>query len=372
MQYAKLLIYLLYTHMSDIQTNLETTLSDLVSIPSVSSDAAACHEIIAYVRDKLAPYDLHIQGDFEASNPWLLATTQDTKEPDILLAAHLDVVPANNYSLERKDGKLYGRGVYDMKFAVACYLQFLHLHADELADLNIGILFTTDEERDSACMPAVLATGLRPKVVFLPDGGDDWKPEQRAKGFHHIQLVSKGVAAHGSRPWEGNNALHNLIDVINQLRAKYPSDSEAVATLSVNQFDAGQALNQIPDRAWAGIDFRSFDQREIDEYKRLLAELAEKYQLTITVTNSDSPVTFDSTSPAVQPFLQALRQQLGTHSIAYCDAYGATDARFFTKYNIPCIILEPHGGGRHADNEWIGARDLAEFYQLIERWILDQ
>lgn len=358
--------------LDQLQTQLETTLQHLVRIPSIPADPQACYEIIEYIRDELAPYNLHIRGDFEANNPWLLATTQDTNEPDILLAAHLDVVPADYYRLENKDGKLYGRGTYDMKFAAACYLQFLRLHAEELARLNIGLLFTTDEERDSASMPDVLATGLRPKVVFLPDGGDNWKPEQRAKGFHDVMLTVQGKTAHGSRPWEGDNALHTLMDILNQLRAHYPSDSKSGATLAVNWLRAGQAHNQIPDNAQASIDFRSFDRQDIDDLQVTLNALINKYNLTITPINTSPPVAFDNTSPAVQSFLQVLRRELAVEELAYSDAFGGTDARFFAKYNIPCIIVEPHGGNRHADNEWLLASDLEKFYQLIERWLLQR
>lgn len=351
-----------------LQNQLETTLTHLVRIPSVSSDPQACREIIDFIRDDISSYNLHVRGDFTADNPWLLATTQDTNEPDILLAAHLDVVPAAHYDLENRDGKLYGRGVYDMKFAAACYLQFLRLHADKLASLNIGVLFTTDEERDSASMPAVMATGLRPKVVFLPDGGDDWMIEQRAKGFHHVRLTVSGTAAHGSRPWEGKNALHDLIDILNQLRETYPSENKEDTTLAVTRIVAGQAFNQIPADAWADIDFRSFSKQDIDTYKQRLADFTKEYNLTVTLINTNYSVAFDQTLPVVQPFLAALRQHLGT-DITYCDAYGGTDARFFAQYNIPCIIIEPHGGGRHADTEWLKVDDLGRFYQLIENWL---
>jgi succinyl-diaminopimelate desuccinylase len=352
-----------------LQNQLETTLTHLVRIPSVSSDPQACREIIDFIRDEISSYDLHIQGDFTADNPWLLATTQNTNEPDILLAAHLDVVPAANYDLVKKDGNLYGRGVYDMKFAAACYLQFLRLHAEDLSNMNIGVLFTTDEEQSSLSMPSVMATGLRPKVVFLPDGGDDWMVERRAKGFHHVRLAVGGTTAHGSRPWEGKNALHHLIDILNQLRETYPSTSKDSSTLAVTRIGGGQAINQIPADAWADIDFRSFSQQDMDAYKAQLAALTQRYDLTVTTVNSHHSVIFDNTSPVVQPFLAALRQHLGTQDIPYCDAYGGTDARFFAQYDIPSIIIEPHGGGRHADTEWLKADDLGRFYQLIENWL---
>lgn len=353
-------------------TRIEETLAHLIAIPSTPNNAQACQEIITYIHDQLQPYGLFIRGDFDAANPWLIATTQDTNTPDILLTAHLDVVPATKYVLEKRDNKFYGRGVYDMKFAAACFLEFVHTHADSLANLNIGFLFTTDEERNSASMKDVLATGLRPEVVFLPDGGGDWAIEKRAKGLYGVRLSAKGTTAHGSRPWEGDHAFHRLLEALTQLRAAYPSTTKDGPTLGLNHLKAGQVINQIPDTAWVEIDFRSFQQTELDAYQKLLSELADAHNLDITVINTGQPVSFDETAPAVQHFLATLKTHLGISEVEYCDAYGGSDARFFAQLGITCIILQPEGGGRHADIEWIKASDIVKFSQLIERWILDK
>jgi hypothetical protein len=34
--------------------------------------------------------------------------------------------------------------------------------------------------------------------------------------------------------------------------------------------------------------------------------------------------------------------------------------------------MEPHGGGRHAEDEWLLASDLGEYYRLIETWLLEE
>ena len=32
--------------------------------------------------------------------------------------------------------------------------------------------------------------------------------------------------------------------------------------------------------------------------------------------------------------------------------------------------MEPFGGGRHAEDEWLLASDLELYYHLIEKWLL--
>jgi succinyl-diaminopimelate desuccinylase len=353
--------------------SLETILAKLVAIPSVSADSSACHDIIDFVRSEVEPYGLFIQSETNTSNPWFIATTKDTKEPDILLMAHLDVVPAPSelFVMNKHEGKIYGRGVYDMKVAAACYLEFIQKHSDELHSLNIGFLFNTDEETSSASMPRIIADGWRPKLIFLPDGGDNWTVEKRAKGLYDLKIAVHGKTAHGSRPWEGSNALHTLMDVLAILRTEYPSTSHSDATLMVNILEGGEAANQLPGYAAASIDFRSFDRHEIARYQTYISELAAEHQLEVTLLHVGDPLIFNSEAPVVQDFLRILEEERG-QEVEFCDSYGASDARFFAAYDIPAIIIEPRGGGRHANEEWLEADDLPRYYQLIERWLLEK
>ncbi len=358
-----------------MQTQLEATLAKLISIPSVTADAAACQEIIDFARSELKPLGLFFtESKPGAERPWFYATTQDTKTPDILLAAHLDVVPAppELFVMQKRGGKLYGRGVYDMKVAAACYLELFKTHADRLGQLNIGILFTTDEEYMGLSTSDALKTGLRPKAAFLPDGGDNWLVEKRAKGLYGIELIARGKAAHGSRPWEGENALHKLLDAIQILRSKYPSTKPSDSTLTVNQLNAGEAINQLADYASVMLDFRSFSKKDLTNYKLLVMELAKKYNLEANILAAGEPLLFNPEAPGVQSFLSALRGFTGNDEVQYCESYGASDGRYFAEYGVPCIIMEPHGGGRHAPGEWLQADDLSKYYRLLEQWLVPE
>jgi acetylornithine deacetylase/succinyl-diaminopimelate desuccinylase-like protein len=353
------------------QQKLEETLAKLVAIPSVSGDPEACRAIITHVRDQLAPYDLFIRGDLESNHPWFIATTQDTTTPDVLLAAHLDVVPAKEYQLEKRDGKLYGRGVYDMKLAAACYLELFAAHADALKKLNIGLLFTTDEELGGHSVPSVLATGLRPKMVFIPDGGDNWQIEERAKGFYHTRFTTRGKASHGSRPWEGDNAIHRLLEVLDTLHQSFPGKQPGDSTLTISSFHGGEAMNQTPDHATGTIDFRSFSPEDLAQHKNQVHTLAAAHDIKVEIIQEGDPLILNKQSPAIQDFLTTF-EAFTNQPARYIESYGGTDGRFFAQYDIPCIIVEPQGGGRHADEEWLLADDFYRYYQLIQAWILKE
>jgi acetylornithine deacetylase/succinyl-diaminopimelate desuccinylase-like protein len=353
-----------------MQKNLEATLEKLVSIPSTSDNSAACHEIIDFVRGELEPLGLYVTSDTDRPNPWFIATTKDTKTPDILLAAHLDVVPGpiESFTMQKRNGKLFGRGVYDMKFAAACYIEFAKTHADILHTLDIGFYFSTDEEIGGPTVPLMLDMGWRPRRVFLPDGGEDWKIEERAKGFYGMDLAATGVTAHGSRPWEGDNAIHKLLDIAQTLRGEYPPKGKDDATLAVTVMHGGTAINQVPSDATMRLDFRCFDKDELIEFKSRVEQLASERDVTVTIPQWGYPVLFDKQSNHVQDFLRILPDFVD--SIEYVSSYGGSDARFFAQRDIPTIIIEPHGDGRHAPDEWIEADDLEKYYRLMERWLI--
>lgn len=352
------------------KTNLTRTLSELVAIPSVSSDPAACSDIIGYVETLFRHHNFFIRSDKDRAQPWLLATTRDTLQPDIVLVAHLDVVPGpmDLFTLRDDGEKLYGRGTYDMKFAAACYLELLREHADALKELNIGFLFTTDEEDGGLCVPDILATGFRAGVILIPDGGDDWCVEARAKGLLGVELTAIGKTSHGSRPWEGDNALHRIMNITTTLRDEFPQRDRSDATLSITGIHAGEAVNQIPASASAFIDFRSYDAVEIQHFLSRLRVLSEENGAAITLRSVGDPVIFDPTRQSVQSFLQVFEEVTGK-PITYLDSYGGTDARYFAKENIPCIIVSPNGGGRHSDDEWVSADGLQRYYELLARWL---
>ncbi len=354
----------------NMQQKIENTLRRLVAIPSTSSNIALCREVIDEVKGDLSKLGLFIKEGEVEDHPWILATTQKTMSTDILLVAHLDVVPALEglFTVRRKGTSLHGRGVYDMKFAAACYLELLREHHSELATMNIGVLFTTDEEIGGLSVKEVLASGLRAKIALLPDGGDNWAIEKRAKGPYGIGLTAQGKAAHGSRPWEGINALHTIMDVAQILRSKYPSEKPSDSTVSINQLIAGEAPNQIPEYASVAVDFRSFDKAEMDAFKLLIGELARIHNLETHIYNEGDPLVFDDTDPRVQEFMEVFERVVG-HKAEFCESYGASDARYFGQYDIPCIVVQPHGGGRHSASEWIEATDLEKYYRLIETWI---
>ncbi|HYG83840.1 MAG TPA: M20/M25/M40 family metallo-hydrolase [Verrucomicrobiae bacterium] len=354
-----------------MQEKLETTLASLVAIPSESRNRGACHQIIEYVRSELEPLGLFVHVDIDRDNPYLIATTQNTKHPHYLLLAHLDVVPAHpsQYTVTSVEDRLLGRGVFDMKFAAACFIEFAKQHHETLKDQSVGFAFTTDEELGGQSVSDILAAGWRANVVFIPDGGMGWKIEERAKGFSLTEITATGKAAHASRPAEGSNAITNLLPFLADIKKRYPLKLASDPTLTISTFHAGDAWNQVPDTATVTIDFRAFEEEAIAEHLTYIEAQSKLYGFSFKTPVRSKPLLLDRTHPDVVHFIAKMEIATG-NPVSFSESFGGTDGRWFAAYDIPCIIVQPNGGGHHSANEWLHRSDLTKYYQLLETWLL--
>lgn len=355
---------------SELST-LEQRLSLLVAMPTATADGTTCQKAIESIDEELRSLGMHTtvkSGD----HPHLVATTRKTKQPKIMLVAHLDVVPedhGSHYELRIHGDNLTGRGVFDMKFAAACYLELVHNLAESgtLPIYDFGIIFTTDEEVGGQHGVAeLLENGWSTELAIVPDGGENWLTESAAKGVLTLELSAPGRSAHGSRPWEGDNAITRLMDLLANLRQKFPYISQDALTLSVNQFSAGQAMNQIPDQAAAVVDIRAFTQTELHDADQYIRHTAKKYSIDVREISSGQPLALDPENELVQTTLDLLERFLGKPN-EFSKSFGATDGRWFSKYGIPCFIIRPAGGGIHGPDEWVLRSDLPKFYSFLRQ-----
>lgn len=190
-------------------------------------------------------------------------------EPKLTLLAHLDVVPAGNgwtcdpFKLERKDGRIYGRGVADDKGPAVAALFALKDAVDKGLKHGVRIILGCDEETDWEDIAEFKKRYPEPEMVITPDAS--FPIVTAEKGLLHIKLyqeiekngsitsfnagqrpnivpntaectvcanfknlpeyieangqtlTSHGVAAHGSHPEEGKNAIVRLVEYLKTL-----------------------------------------------------------------------------------------------------------------------------------------------------------
>jgi succinyl-diaminopimelate desuccinylase len=351
--------------------NLIDVLAKLVSYESVDGKNDQTTALFGYLYDYLDQKGLNTELIHRNGTPSIFASTQSTKTPKVILQAHMDVVPdrPENFTMTEYEGKVYGRGVFDMKFAAACYLTLIDELGDSLRDYDFGLMLTSDEEIGGEDgVGYLLEEGYGGEVCLLPDGGDDWQIEASCNGVWIIRLVANGTSAHGSRPWEGDNAIDKLIDAIAEIKGLFKEIRRGESSITASTISATGAVNQVPDRAEATLDIRFKSLDESDAYQGAISLIIENRGLELDVVAESPCGLLDLQNEHVINFMHVAGRFLG-HPIEKNHSLGASDARYFAAHNIPTIIIRPPGGGHHGSGEWIDKAGLLKFHELIKEYV---
>ena len=301
--------------------------------------------------------------------PSLLAGLDvDGLTPDLMLSAHVDVVqaPAEQFEPRIDGNKIVGRGTSDMKFAVPVFFNLW----DRLAAGKEKILlaFTFDEEIGGSKGIGYLLDqyGLRPKVGFIPDGGDNFHIEAEEKGVFLFHVKTSGQSAHGSRPWLGENAIEKMLAIYSDLRRKIPfvdSPEQWTQTLNFGRIVAGDAANKVPDACEASFDLRFIEGQTADQIKGLVQHIVgDRGEFVPQVVGDNFYLDMDLECSRL--FQQAAERHLSKPMPIY-RSEGASDARYFTQYKIPVIISKPICGGHHSDHEWLDLDSLRPYSDIL-------
>lgn len=354
---------------------LENYLKKLVSFKTVTSDKKANKKALDWCARELKKSGFKTKFLKSSQAFSLYAGKKLHKNPRILLSGHIDVVNATSslFRLQKKVGKFVGRGVFDMKYAIACYLS-LAKEKKLLMD-KTAVLITTDEEIGGKNGTGYfIKQNIKPNVCILPDGGKDFIFERSAKGILQIKIISKGVSAHGSRPWLGINALENLMEYLIELKKKFPKEpckdsAHNHNTISINVINSGDQTNRVPDLAEARVDIRIAPGFSSQKIKTIVFKLAKKYlDIKIFELSSANSFVVPNNNFFYRNFLNITRKHTGK-DIQYLDSPGSCDARYFLAKKIPTVIVRPNGGGHHTENEWIGQKSLMLFYSILKEFI---
>nr|WP_246221103.1 M20/M25/M40 family metallo-hydrolase [Phytoactinopolyspora mesophila] len=261
--------------------------------------------------------------------------------------------------------RAFGPGVADMKGGVVVMLAALsELTADELAGLDLTLLFNGDEEsssRDSRTVIEAEAAGKDVALVFESARRNGAIVTTR-RGVQRFQLDVTGRASHsGTNPGAGANALETLahkIIAVQELDAR-------VEGASVNAVLAGGGSrpNIIPDAAHVHIDCRFDDSAAEAAVHESLRGLTgpgpvEGTATTLTAFGGRPPFGQPATELA-NAYLDAGRR-LGL-DITTTFAGGGSDANLTAALGVPTLDgLGPIGSGAHTADEYIDVPSIAE------------
>ena len=348
-------------------------LRDLVEIPTITADRSMNNKALTYIDQFLEERGMHMERFEWNGVRSLVATTKKTKTPTVFFMGHIDVVPASedHFNFVERDGRYYGRGVLDMKSGIAAYMTVVDELRDSLSEYDFGIMIVTDEEEGGFNGAAKLAeAGYIPKVMVIMDGAGDWNMERGAKGVWHSTIEARGKSAHGSRPWEGDNAVDKIIAVLQDFKAYFPDVSPENNTINVGNIRGGHAINQIPAQATVGIDIRFLHRGEYERLRGALQDILKRYDAVMTEEVYGEAMENDIANPYLTAYKYHTEKTIG-RNIHWMVANAGSDGRWFSPAGVPCAISYPPGGGHHGAEEWIDAQEFERMTDIFISYLQD-
>ena len=300
----------------------------------------------------------------------LYAATTPGKEPDVLLNAHLDVVPAPDELFTLKlDGNIArGRGTCDCLGNAVCAAAVL---ANLKNQASVGAIFTCDEEIGGDTTAAMVKLGYRARRLAIVIDGSRYAVAVAQKGIIIIRLRARGAGGHASAPWACDNPIDKLLDGYARLKSAWPAvtaDDQWHDTMAPCQLNAGFADNQIPDQAEMIINIRYTDAGRFATITRLVESLTG---LETEVTRTCAPLFTDENAPAIQALLGALRQTFPEQNITVQRMNGATDARHMGSFGVPVAIIGTPGGNVHSEQEWADLDGIDKYTAMLTDFLRD-
>lgn len=335
----------------------------LVALQTYHPNFAEKRACLDFIKN-LVKNDLRIQEfEFNGFSSLLLSTGNISEMHfNLLLAGHIDVVsaPEAMFKMTQHDGKLFGRGVYDMKGSVAVMLLALQQYAKlqtKSYKLKAGLLLTSDEELDgqNGTKAVLEKTNLTADFALLPDNGDHWEIMLAERGLLHVRLDPRTKDA-----------------TIKALSEHFPlrgnENTEWITTFTVNTSDlpaeASAKVGVSPELG--SVDIRVRFASPEDEQKAL--EILNQAQVIRRHNGASTP----EENPHVKRLQHIIQAQTG--SPAHCTKECRTnesDAIYFAEHNIPAALVRPFGGGMHKNDEWLDQDALEKFGHIMQN-LLDE
>lgn len=300
--------------------------------------------------------------------------------PHLMFNAHMDTVGVGERTEWRTDpfvltpvgDRLCGLGASNCKGSMAVHLWL----ARRIAELGgpargtVSFTFVADEESlGSEGMAYLRQAGIaRPDLLCLgaPTGNAAITAE---RGVMWAAVTTTGKAAHAGAPDMGDNAILRMLRILDHLRnGLLPAiaarrDGALRSTANLGRILGGENTNVVPSRCRIELDRRLLPSETVTA---AFAEIEAAVGAAGEPDGTWSCELMRGTNGFASPRNGALIKALDAgclaatgKPLAFTDAIGASDGRWFADDGIEIVNFGPGGGSEgHASNEFISQAEL--------------
>lgn len=350
----------------------------LAEAESPSLDGPAQEAVRSQLQDLLAGLGFEVERlSGPGGRDHLLATLPPNRDdgPSQLLLGHFDTVwPVGTVAtmpVERRDGRLHGPGVFDMKGGLAQMVYALRVNRelDVPMPCRPVVMLNCDEEigsPDSRQTIRHLAAGASRAYVMEPSFGPHGSLKTGRKGVGRFTLRVAGVASHaGLEPTAGASAIRELSRQVGHLFEL--DDPERGITVNVGRIDGGMHPNIVAPEASAEIEARvstADDAVAIEQAIRGLHPTAERVTLEIDGGFNRPPMEPTPRNQALWEKAVSAADALGIE-ISEAHVGGASDGNYASALTATLDGLGAVGDGAHAQHEHLVIERMPERAALL-------
>jgi acetylornithine deacetylase len=299
----------------------------------------------------------------------------------LMLNAHMDTVGVAGmeepFTPRLEGGRLYGRGAYDMKGSLAaCMLAVAEAKHHGLRG-DVVLTAVADEEYASIGTEAVAASlAANAAIVTEPT---EMQVAVAHRGFVHVEIETRGRAAHGSMPELGIDAIAKMGRILvgieeldRQLRAMPTHAHLGSGSVHASLIEGGQEYSSYPARCVVQAERRTIPGETVQTVERELAEIVEPAGEGDADFSAEIRI-LASREPFEVPESEEIAELVHSHASTVLDCEPPfvgvpfwADSALLAEAGIPTVVFGPCGEGAHGEVEWV---DVASLEQCVEIYV---
>lgn len=358
----------------------------LVRINSVQGNEVAVARII---KEKLSEHGTKSKFIGKESHRKTILAEIGRGKRSIILNGHLDTVPIGNIkkwkyhplSAEFVNGKIYGRGAYDMKAGVAALTFATISLLDSEINGKIILIFNYDEEGGNHSGIKEILNFIKADACIVGESSPRNYIDIGGRGIYRFKTVSSGESAHtGDLHSSGINAIINMNKFLTKLKKiKYHTKNKKFPPFKITPtiIEGGTAINIVPDICKLSVDCRLMYRQTKNSISKKIREIIkelEKKDKEISIRVDDisyiPPAAISEKDRIVKTTVRNAEYILKEKQRLRIGG-GASDANLLIQAGIPTVQLGPIGNNAHSENEFVYAKSILDFSKIYALTAMD-
>lgn len=300
----------------------------------------------------------------------------------LMLNGHTDIVGVEGMSQPFiptiRDGKLYGRGAFDMKASLAAMLAVARAFIDanmRLAGDLILAMVIDEEYQHAGTLDVIKSHPTDGAIVTEPTG---LRVCVAHRGFWWFDVETIGRAAHGSRYQEGIDAnrlmgyfLVELDKHADELLQRPPHALLGPPSIHAPLMKGGSSQSVYAARCLTELERRLLPgetpEQVVGEIQTIIDALTARipnFKATVKEGFGRHAFEVSPDAPIVQTVVEAYRTYLNQSPEIYGELWWM-DSALLANAGIETVIIGPKGAGAHADEEWVELDSVVELAHIL-------